>query len=83
MQVQLSKQAYAILNEKIASGIYTNADEFLNALILRADEYDQMKLERLRRELQIGIDELERGEGSPFDRNEINKEIEEELGYGK
>jgi antitoxin ParD1/3/4 len=81
MQIQLSEKAQSVLNKKIASGFYSNVGEYLSTLILRADEYDRLKLERLRTELQIGIDELDRGEGVPFSRDEITKEIETELGY--
>ena len=60
MQVQLSGKAAEIVKAKVAAGEYPNATAFISNLVLRAEEFDQIKLERLRREVQIGLDEIKR-----------------------
>lgn len=44
MKIQLSGKAEEIVKEKLALGIYANAAEFVSDIILRADEYDELKL---------------------------------------
>jgi len=83
MVLQLSGKAAEIVQEKLASGIYADAAEFVSEAILRAEELDKLKLERLRQELQIGIDQLDRGEGRPLDIDRINRELDEKLDNGK
>jgi len=41
--------------------------------------FDQVKLERRRYELQLGIDQLNRGEGVPLDAKRINRAIDRKL----
>jgi antitoxin ParD1/3/4 len=79
MEVQISGKAAEIINAKVASGFYADATEFITDIVLRADEFDQVKLERLRRELQIGIDQLNRGESVPLDAKRINRAIQRKL----
>ncbi len=76
MEIQLSGKAAEIVKAKVAFGIYTDAAAFISDIVLRADEFDQLKLERLRREIQIGLDQLNRGEGIPLDMDEINQAID-------
>jgi len=47
-----------------------NAEKFI---------FDQVILERLRRELQLGINQLNRGEGVPLDAKRINHAIDRKL----
>jgi len=79
MEVQISGKAAEIISAKVASGIYADAAEFIADIVLRADEFDQVKLDRLRRELQVGIDQLNRGEGVPLDAKRINHAIDRKL----
>ena len=44
-------------------------------------QFERLKLIKLRQELQIGIDQLNRGEGVPLDMAAINSEIDQELGH--
>jgi len=83
MEIQLTGKAEEIVKAKVVSGGYANATAFIADIVLRADEFDRLKLERLRREIQLGLDELNRGEGLPFDMDEINREVDRELGYAK
>lgn len=52
--------------KRVEEGAYSNPSDYVRALI-RADRERQQKLEALRRDIQVGIDELDRGEGIPAD----------------
>ncbi len=71
MEVQLSEKAAEIVKEKVAAGEYRNASAFVSDIVLRADEFDRLKLERLRREVSIGLDEINRGQVVEFDLEDI------------
>lgn len=83
MELQLSGKAEEIVRENLALGIYADASEFVSEIILRADEFDKLKLENLRRALRIGIDQLNRGEGRPLDIDRINEKIDEAFDHKK
>ncbi len=67
MQVRLSGKAAEIVKAQIASGLYTSASDFISDIVLRADEFNQLKLERLRREVSIGLEKIKRRELVEFD----------------
>ena len=71
MEVQLSAKADEIVKAQVAAGAYPNAAAFLSEIVLRAQEFDRLKLERLRREVSIGLDEIKRGEVVEFDLDDI------------
>ena len=71
MEVQLSEKAAEIVKAKVAAGGYPNASAFISDIVLRADEFDRLKLEKLRREISIGLDEINRGEVVEFDLEDI------------
>jgi Arc/MetJ-type ribon-helix-helix transcriptional regulator len=79
MELQLSGKAAEIVQEKLALGLYSDAAEFVSEIILRAEEFDKLKLEKLRQALRVGIGQLDRGEGMPLDIERINKKVDEEL----
>lgn len=83
MEIQISGKAEEFVKTNVTSGAYTDAAAFVTDILLRAEEFDRIKLERLRREIQFGLDELNRGEGMPLDMDEINLAIDRELGYVK
>ena len=62
MEIHLSGKVAEIVNTKVAAGGYQNADAFISDIVLRADEFDRLKLDRLRNEINIGLDEIKRGE---------------------
>lgn len=76
MEIQLSEKVAEIVKAKVAAGGYPNAAAFISDIIIRADEFDRLKLERLRQEVNIGLDEIRRGEVVEFDLDDIfNEEI--------
>ena len=74
MEVQLSEKAAEIIKAQVASGIYADATAFISDIVLRADEFNRLKLEKLRREVNIGLDEIKRGEVVEFDLEDILNE---------
>ena len=52
--------------KRVEEGAYSNPSDYIRTLI-RADRERQQKLEVLRRDVQVGLDELDRGEGVPAD----------------
>jgi len=68
MKIQLSAELEAILEERM---VYTN--EFINSAVWFALENDEFKRMWLRKELQKGIDQADRGE--LYDLDEVMEEI--------
>lgn len=64
MNISLSPELEAIVNDKVKSGQYNSASEVIREGIRLLQQHDEMrekKLEALRIEIQKGIDDLEAG----------------------
>jgi antitoxin ParD1/3/4 len=64
--ISLTRQLDDYVEERVASGAYQNASEVVRAGLraLSRDEAEHaLKLEQLKATIQIGVDELNRGEG--------------------
>lgn len=64
MNVSLTPELEKIVNTKVQSGLYNSASEVVREglrLLQQRDEMRELKLEALRKEIQLGIDELEAG----------------------
>jgi antitoxin ParD1/3/4 len=64
LHISLSATLKDYVVERVQEGGFSNPSDYVRALI-RADRERQAKLEALRRDLQVGLDELERSEGIP------------------
>lgn len=74
MNVSLTPQLESYVKEKVAAGMYNSVSEVMREALRLLEERDalkEMKLAALRRDLQDGINELDRGEGTPLDMDEI------------
>jgi len=71
MEIQLSEKVEEIVKAKVVGGGYPDASAFISDIVLRANEFDSLKLERLRREVNIGLDEINRKEVVEFDLEDI------------
>ena len=60
MNVMLSPHSTELIQQMVDSGRYQTADEVLEEALLALD--DQLRLERLRAAIDIGDEQLERGE---------------------
>jgi len=64
--VSLTEGLDRFVEDRVASGQFRDASEVVGAgltLLKKRAEREQRKLERLRAAIQVGIDEIERGEG--------------------
>jgi antitoxin ParD1/3/4 len=69
MNFSLTPELEQYINGKVQSGMYHSASEVIREglrLLKEKEELHQQKLAELRREIQIGIDQADRGEVSPF-----------------
>jgi len=65
MHINLSTEMEQYLQSKVGTGFYSNASEVVRDAIRRMREEDE-KLAALRAAVQVGDDQLERGEGAPY-----------------
>jgi len=69
MNVSLTPELEKYVNGKVESGMYHTASEVIREglrLLKEKEELHQQKLAELRRLIQVGIDQADRGEVSPF-----------------
>lgn len=75
MKIELSAQAEQFIQQQVDSGRYASPEEAVEAAIRLWRD----RTEELRREIHVGIDELDRGERSPLDMEEIKREGRQRL----
>lgn len=78
MHISLTDRLEAWVREKVESGLYNNASEVIREALrtqMRAEQTREEKLEALRAELQIGIDQAERGEFVEWDKDAFLAEM--------
>ena len=65
MNVSLTPELEQLIEERVKTGLYNSASEVVREalrLLMERDQIKQMKLDELRRQIQIGIDASDRGE---------------------
>ena len=65
-----SSQVQSLLDHHLASGLYGSADELLLTALRVLQERDE-RLANLRREIQVGRDQLDRGEFTEYDETSL------------
>ena len=73
--IQLPDELSQFVNQSVRSGGFHNADEFFISVVSMykdqveegLSEAEQTKLDCLRRDIQVGVDQLDRGEGTELD----------------
>jgi antitoxin ParD1/3/4 len=78
MNVSLTPQLESFVQEKVASGLYTSASEVIRDALRMLEEQDQLravKLEALRKEIDKGWEQLERGERVPFEPEKLIEKV--------
>ncbi len=76
MNISLTPELEMLVAEKVKSGMYSTASEVVREalrLLQERDEFRKWKLEQLRKEVQIGLDQVERGEVVEFDPADLLK----------
>src|SRR5208283_4731640 len=67
MNVSLTPELESLVNEKVQTGMYQTASEVVREALRLLKERDETKLRELRETIQVGIDQLERGEYTEYD----------------
>jgi antitoxin ParD1/3/4 len=65
MNISLTPELEKLIDERVRSGLYNSASEVVREalrLLMERDQLKQMKLDELRRQIQIGIDASNRGQ---------------------
>ncbi len=76
MNISLTPEFEEYVNGKVRSGLYHSASEVICEalrLLREKDEVDRKKLQALRRDIQVGIDQMERGQHSPFNEQTLEE----------
>ena len=74
MQVTLPAETEHLINDMLATGRFRTVGEVLAAAIQLLDEHEresQEHLDRLRQDIQAGIDDIAQGRFGPFDLQEF------------
>ena len=77
MDVTLTPELEHLIQDKVASGLYASESEVIRAALRLLKDRDDLKLlavEDLRREIQKGLDQLDRGESGLLDAEYIKAE---------
>ncbi len=75
MNVSLTPTLEELVQRKVATGLYNSASEVIREALRLLEERDQMRKMRLgtlRKEISVGLDQLERGEVSEYDDQSLN-----------
>lgn len=81
MNVSLTPELERRITEKVESGLYTTASEVVREslrLLFERDELKERRLARLQDEIQLGIDQADRGELIPGDtaRSDVTRQLD-------
>lgn len=82
MNVSLTPELEKLVNDRVRSGMYSSASEVVREALRLLKEQEgirRQKLKELRREIQIGIDQIERGEGTPLDIGKLKARLRKRL----
>ena len=77
MNVSLSRQLQGFIEKKVRTGRYQTASEVVREglrLIEDRDTQRALQLRRLREEIQVGLDQVEKGRVAPLDVKKIKAE---------
>jgi len=79
MNVSLTPALIKIVQKKVKSGLYGNASEVIREAIRQmetnAEATYQLKLEKLKKALQLGIDDIKAGRTVPYDKGFMNRSV--------
>ena len=78
MNVSLTPELEAMIQAKVATGMYSNASEVIREALRLLKDHDlekELKTQQLKRELSIGLASLDRGEFSQESLEDIRKNV--------
>ena len=76
MNVSLPDKLEEWIHKKVASGLYKSASEVVREalrLLREQEELREIRRQELRRQVQEGLDQLDRGEARPLDQTLISE----------
>ena len=82
MNVSLTPQLEKLVNERVRSGMYSSASEVIREALRLWNEQEELrrrKLEDLRKEIHIGLDQAKRGEVAPLSVARIKSRLRKRL----
>ena len=68
MNISLTPELENLVNKKVASGLYTSASEVIREGLRLLEEQDRLRearLRELRKKIDVGLEQLDRGEHIP------------------
>lgn len=74
MNVSLTKELEALVQEKVRSGLYTSASEVVREalrLLRERDGLHERRLRELDKDIAVGVQQADRGEVDPFNARSI------------
>lgn len=77
MELTVTPEIERLVEAKLASGAYASPDDVILAGLRLLETHDRSweeRLEALRRDIAVGIDQADRGETEPLDMQEIQDE---------
>jgi antitoxin ParD1/3/4 len=69
MNVSLTSELEQLVNEKVASGMYTSASEVVREglrLLKERDELRRVQMDELRRDVMLGVEQIRAGRGKKY-----------------
>jgi len=82
MNISLTPELERLVTEKVESGMYNSASEVVREalrLLKERDEIRQARLEEIRREMAVGLEQADRGETRPFDPDDLKRRVRDRL----
>jgi antitoxin ParD1/3/4 len=86
MNISLTAELEKLVNEKVKGGLYHTASEVVRDALRLLEERDRLysvRLQDLRQEVQKGLDQLDRGEGTAFDPGAFKRRLRQAAGKRK
>ena len=65
MNLPLNPEEQELIRQKVESGLYSSPNEVISTALRLLDQYDHT-LEELRKDVQEGVDQLDRGEYTEY-----------------
>lgn len=81
MDISLTPELEALINQKVSSGLYNSASEVVREalrLLKERDDLERIQKEELRRDIMLGVEEVRQGKGKKYaDGSEVANDIKE------
>lgn len=82
MNVSLSPELGRFVEEKVRAGQYQSVDELVNSAVAMLRQQETLSAEdisELRRQIALGLEQLDRGESAPWDARALKRRLATDL----